>query len=80
MALAEEGVSPRAARGAVRKLIRESTELPPVALVLRACREVACQEVIHDWRCPLCGSEKVAGIIGGPGVCFDCVWEGTMKP
>lgn len=78
MALAEEGVTPDAARSGVRKLIRESMELPPVAAVLRSCREVAAEQLIHDWRCPLCGSEKVAGIVGGPGVCFDCVWEGTM--
>lgn len=78
MALAEEGVTPAAARGSVRLLIRESDNLPTVAAVLRAARAVASEQIIHDWRCPLCGSEKVAGIIGGPGVCFDCVWEGTL--
>lgn len=78
MAMAEEGVTPAAARGAVRRLIRESYELPPVAAILRAARENAAESIMHDWRCPLCGSEKVAGIIGGPGVCFECVWEGTL--
>lgn len=79
MALAEEGITPTTARAAVRKLVRESDELPTVALLLRTARIVAADEKVRDWRCPLCDSDKVAGVVGGPCVCFDCVWEGTLS-
>jgi hypothetical protein len=78
MALAEEGIMPEVARSAIRLLIREADELPTVASLLRTCRRVHAEQTVFDWRCPLCGSEKVAGIVGGPAVCFDCVWEGTL--
>jgi predicted RNA-binding Zn-ribbon protein involved in translation (DUF1610 family) len=78
MALAEDGVTPTAARGAVRQLIRESEELPTVALLLRTCRSVAFKESSREWKCPNCGSDKVAGIVSGPAVCFDCEWQGVL--
>jgi len=79
MALAGEGISPAVARAAIRKLITEQMELPPVALVLRACREVEAEHLIKDWACPVCGSAMVSGIIDGPAVCFDCDWHGTLR-
>lgn len=78
MALTQEGVPASVARRAVAGLIAEEMQLPPVALVLRRCRETACGEEFYDWRCPDCGSELVAGRIGGAGLCFDCDWEGTF--
>jgi hypothetical protein len=78
MALMQERVSPGVARSAIAQLIREEMELPPVALMLKRCRETNAREAQRDWRCPECGSHLVAGSIGGPGVCFDCVWEGTF--
>ena len=78
MALTQERVPGTVARRAVAQLITEEMELPPVALVLRRCRETAFGEEFFDWHCPECRSEKVAGTIGGPGLCFDCDWEGTL--
>ena len=80
MALASEHVTAQVARRAIAGLIATEMELPPVALVLRACRETAIGAEFYDWRCPACGSDKVAGTAGGPGVCFDCDWEGVLSP
>jgi len=78
MVLADEGHDPVVVRAAVRNLMRESDELPTAHALLVACRIAAAEESVRDMRCPLCGSEKVAGRVGGPAVCFDCVWEGTL--
>lgn len=78
MALSKERIPGVVARRAVADLITTEMELPPVALVLRRCAETACGEEFYDWRCPECGSERVAGTVGGPGLCFDCDWEGTL--
>lgn len=80
MAMAQEGVTPSQARAAVRKLICESYELPPVAALLATVRSMVTRDALADWRCPKCGSDKVAGMIGGPAVCFDCGWEGVLQP
>lgn len=77
MALTQERVPATVARRAIADLISEEMELPPVALVLRRCRETSAGE-FFDWRCPECGSELVAGMIGGPGCCFECDWEGMF--
>ena len=79
MALAQAGVTAAVARKAIARLITEEMELPPVALLLRRCREVSCERELSAWRCPECGSRLVAGTLGGPGVCFDCTWEGTLS-
>lgn len=78
MALTQERVPAVVARKSIASLITTEMELPPVALVIRRCREVASGEEFYDWRCPECGSEKVAGTIGGAGLCFDCEWEGVF--
>ncbi len=79
MALAQAGVSADVAKRAAAALICEELELPPVALVLRRCREISAGVAIASFRCPKCGSERVAGTIGGPGVCFDCDWTGVFS-
>lgn len=78
MALTQEAVPAVVARKAIAALIITEMELPPVALVLRRCRETASGEEFYDWKCPECGSDKVAGRVGGPGLCFDCEWEGRF--
>ncbi len=77
MAIMDEGIAPAVVRQAVRALIREEEELPTPARVIRRCHEVAGEE-LYDWRCPECSSVLVVGIIGGPGWCPDCDWEGTL--
>lgn len=76
MALTAEGVPASVARAAIAELIREEMELPPVALLLRRCRLIDVIE--HDWQCPECGSHLICGTAGGPGICGDCEWEGTL--
>lgn len=71
-ALAHAGVSLVTALAAVSRLIREEDYLPPVALLLRRCAEESTSGNLYDWRCPLCGSTRTAGVAGGPGMCFDC--------
>ena len=78
MALTQEGVPAVVARKAIAGLITTEMELPPVALVLRRCREVASGEEFYEWKCPECWSDQVAGSRGGPGLCFDCDWEGVF--
>lgn len=78
-ALIHEGVPAAVARQAVARLVSEEMELPPIALLLQRCREVASGDEFYDWRCPECGSRMVAGTLGGPGICFDCDWEGTLS-
>ena len=78
MALAQQQVTATVARRAIADLITNEMELPPVALVLARCREAAASDDFYDWRCPSCGSTLVAGSIGGPGICFDCTWEGRF--
>jgi len=78
-ALAQARVSTGAALAAVSRLIREETDLPPVALVLRRCQEEAASGDLYDWSCPRCGSLRTAGTIGGPGLCFDCDTEFTFE-
>lgn len=77
MALTQECIPATVARQAIAGLVREEMELPPVALVLKACREARYGDTFYDWRCPECGSDKVAGSVGGVAVCFDCdhEWE-----
>ena len=77
-ALVNEGAPAVVVRKAVAKLVSEEMELPPVALLLRRCREAASGEEFYEWRCPVCQSINVAGIVGGPGICFDCEWSGTL--
>jgi len=79
MSLAADRISPVVARAAVARLVREEMELPPVALLLRRCREEAAASSLYDWRCPQCGSLRTAGSIGGPGVCFGCDTEFTFE-
>ncbi len=79
MAMAQVGVTPRQARAAVRKLICESHELPTVAAVLGTVRSMVAGELLAEWRCPECGSDKVAGVIDGPATCFDCDWDGVLQ-
>jgi hypothetical protein len=76
MALASAGITPSVARAGIAKLITEEYELPPVALVIRECRKQT--HVDYDWRCPRCGSLSTAGQMSGPGVCFECGWEGRF--
>lgn len=80
MCLMREHIPADVARRAVAALITEEMMLPPVALVLRRCREIQCQG-FYEWRCPACGAgpEKVVGYIGGPGLCFECNWSGTLS-
>ena len=78
MALTQERVPGAVARKAVADLVSKEMELPPVALVIRRCRETASGDEFYDWHCPECGSERVAGTIGGPGLCFDCDWQGVF--
>lgn|SRR5665647_373845 len=78
MALLQAGISAQVTRNAIASLIRDEMELPPVALVLKRCREAGAEEAQREWSCPECGSHLVAGTVGGPGVCFDCVWEGSF--
>ena len=78
MALTQEGVPAAVARQAIAGLITTEMELPPVALVLKHCRETASGEEFYDWRCPECGSRRVSGTIDGPGLCHDCDWEGRF--
>jgi hypothetical protein len=77
-ALVNEGVPAVVARKAVGRLVAEEMELPPVALLLRTCREVGAGEDFYEWRCPVCQSTNVAGTVGGPGICFDCEWSGRL--
>lgn len=78
-ALVNEGVPAPVVRRAVARLVSEEMELPPVALLLRRCREVASGEEFYEWRCPSCHSTNVAGTVGGPGICFDCEWTGEFS-
>lgn len=78
-ALVNEGVPAVVVRQAVNRLVSEEMELPPVALLLKRCREVAAQEDFYEWRCPVCMSTNVAGTMGGPGICFDCDWSGRFS-
>lgn len=79
MALTQARIPADVAQRAVATLITEEMMLPPVALVLRRCRETQAGRDFFDWACPACGSDKVAGIVGGPGLCFDCDWEGMLS-
>lgn len=79
MALAQAGVSADVAKRAIARLVAEELELPPVALVIRRCREISAGERLAALRCPECASELVAGTIGGPAVCFDCDWSGVLS-
>ena len=78
MALGQAGVAPSIARRAIARLITEETELPPVSLILKRCRETVAADYFRDLRCPACASSLVAGTIGGLAVCFDCDWEGEL--
>ena len=78
MQMSAAGIEPHVARRAITGLIATEMELPTVALVLRRCREVACEVEQREWQCPKCGSRLVAGSVGGPGVCFDCDWKGRF--
>ena len=80
MALTQAHIPADVARRAIATLITEEMQLPPVALVLRRCRETQAGHEFFDWRCPVCGSDKVAGIVDGPGFCgdCDCDWSGTL--
>lgn len=78
MALLDAGTNAATVGLAVRKLIREADALPTIAELLTACRRVRAEDALAQWRCPGCGSDKVAGYAGGPAVCFDCDWEGTL--
>jgi hypothetical protein len=77
-ALVNEGVPAVVARAAVSRLVAEEMELPPVALLLKVCREVSADDTFYEWRCPVCLSTNVAGTMGGPGICFDCDWSGRF--
>lgn len=78
MALTAAGIDDATAKAAIGKLVLEEMELPPVALVLRRCREVSAAEILSAVCCQQCGSGKIAGSIGAAAVCFDCDWEGTL--
>lgn len=78
MTLASEGIDADTAFAAVTEFVKECDELPSAASLLRRCKAVAASTAIRDWRCPLCDSRLVAGTVGGPGVCFDCDWEGVL--
>lgn len=75
MALASQDIDAVTARAAVAKLVLEETELPPVALVVRRCREMTASEALATARCPQCGSQLVAVVDGNVNLCFDCDWQ-----
>lgn len=79
MAIAHESIDPATARGAIADLIRNELDLPPVALVIRRCLEYSAKAAQREWSCPNCGSKLVAGVVNGPGLCFDCDWQGTFS-
>ena len=78
MTLASEHIPSDVAFSAVTELVKECDELPAASVVLRKCRELNASQAIRDWACPVCASRLVAGTVGGPGVCFDCDWEGVL--
>jgi len=79
MALGQARIPADAAQQAIATLITEEMMLPPVALVLRRCRETLCSREFFRWRCPECGSRRVVGTLGEAAVCFDCDWKGTLR-
>lgn len=78
LALTTAGVNAPSVGAAIASLIHEESELPTVALILRRCRELSAQRQQATWYCPECRSTRIAGTVGGTGVCFDCDWEGTL--
>jgi hypothetical protein len=79
MALGQARIPADEARRAIATLITEELMLPPIALILRRCREMRCSAEFFNWRCPECGSRRVVGTLGEAAVCFDCDWRGTLS-
>jgi hypothetical protein len=74
MALIDSGATPEEVNAAVRTLIRTEEQLPSVATILDAIADYRRDHVQQTWRCPACGSDKVAVIDSTPVLCFDCDW------
>jgi hypothetical protein len=75
MALIDSGATPEEVNAAVRTLIRTEEQLPSVATILDAIAGHRRDDVQQAWRCPSCGSDKVAVLDSTPVLCFDCDWQ-----
>lgn len=75
IALVDSGATPEEVNAAVRTLISTEKQLPCPATILETIATQRHREAREAWRCPSCGSDKVAVIDSSPVLCFDCDWQ-----
>lgn len=75
IALVDAGVSADEVSAAVRQLVRTEEQLPTIATIIEAVRQMRHDERAAAWRCPACGSDKVAVTDATVRLCFDCDWQ-----
>lgn len=80
MGLMSAGIAPDEASVAVRNLVHESTDLPTVADIIIEVRRLRTEATVAAFRCPSCGSDRIAAAQGVVLLCWDCDWERSRSP